>query len=208
MARPSLIGASLIALITLGSVSAALAQPAQTPPATGAAPKGPAPSMQAPAAPTQAPTPGPSPSGQQPGNVKESHGAWSVICDRPAGASAEQCALMQNVIAEDRPEVGLSVVVLKTADRKARILRILAPLGVLLKDGMELYVDNNNIGRAYFTSCFSEGCYVEVEIDEELMRILRAGKNAVFALRESSDQDRVGIPVELNGFGPGYDALP
>ncbi|WP_080955380.1 invasion associated locus B family protein [Neorhizobium galegae] len=165
----------------------------------------------------QAPRPAPNgaqtqqPPGQQaqpPGNVRENHGAWSIICDRPAGASADQCALMQNVIAEDRPEVGLSVVVLKTADRKARILRILAPLGVLLKDGMELYVDNNNIGRAYFTRCFSEGCYVEVEIDEELMRILRAGKAAVFALRESADQDRVGIPIELTGFGEGYDALP
>jgi len=145
---------------------------------------------------------------QQPGTIRSNHGAWSVICDTPAGASAEQCALMQNVIAEDRPEVGLSVVVLKTADRKAKILRILAPLGVLLKDGMELYVDGNNIGRAYFTRCFSEGCYVEVEIDEELMKILRAGKNAVFALRESADQDRVGIPIELAGFGEGYDKLP
>jgi invasion protein IalB len=145
---------------------------------------------------------------QQPGSVRSNHGAWSVICDKPAGATAEQCALMQNVIAEDRPEVGLSVVVLKTADRKARILRILAPLGVLLKDGMELFVDGNNIGRAYFTRCFSEGCYVEVEIDEELMKILRAGKAAVFALRESADQDRVGIPIELAGFGEGYDTLP
>lgn len=145
---------------------------------------------------------------QQPGTVRENHGAWSILCDKPAGATTEQCALMQNVIADDRPEVGLSVVVLKTADRKARILRILAPLGVLLKDGMELYVDNNNIGRAYFTRCFSEGCYVEVEIDEDLMRILRAGKNAVFALREAVDQDRVGIPIELSGFGEGYDALP
>ncbi|MCL6706194.1 invasion associated locus B family protein [Pseudomonas sp. R2.Fl] len=144
----------------------------------------------------------------QPGTIRSNHGAWSVICDTPAGSTVEQCALMQNVIAEDRPEVGLSVVVLKTADRKARILRILAPLGVLLKDGMELYVDNNNIGRAYFTRCFSEGCYVEVEIDEELMKILRAGNSAVFALRESADQDRVGIPIELTGFGEGYDALP
>jgi invasion protein IalB len=178
----------------------------------------PSPSQAAPLAPSARPAPktgesqpaAPQPGqpGQPPGNVKESHGAWSIICDRPAGASADQCALMQNVIAEDRPEVGLSVVVLKTADRKARILRILAPLGVLLKDGMELYVDNNNIGRAYFTRCFSEGCYVEVEIDEDLMRILRAGKNAVFALRESADQDRVGIPIELTGFGEGYDALP
>jgi invasion protein IalB len=70
-------------------------------------------------------------SGGTPGTVKSNHGAWSIVCDKPAGASAEQCALMQNVIAEDRPEVGLSVVVLKTADRKAKILRVLAPLGVL-----------------------------------------------------------------------------
>ena len=147
---------------------------------------------------------------QQPpkGTVKSTHGSWSIVCDTPAGATAEQCAMMQNVVAEDRPEVGLSVVVLKTADRKSRILRILAPLGVLLKDGMELYIDNNNIGRAYFTRCFSEGCYVEVDIDDELLKVLRAGKAAVFALRESVDQDRVGIPIELTGFAEGYDALP
>jgi invasion protein IalB len=166
------------------------------------------PAAPAPQAPAEERAPQSAPPQQPPGTVRGNHGAWSIICDRPAGASAEQCALMQNVIADDRPEVGLSFVVLKTADRKAKILRILAPLGVLLKDGMELYVDNNNIGRAYFTRCFSEGCYVEVEIDDELMRILRAGKNAVFALRESVDQDRVGIPIELNGFAEGYDALP
>ena len=190
-----LLSACLAAAMAASSLPA-LAQQAPTPqPSPGA---------------TQNPAqrPAPQPSAQQPGNVRANHGAWSVICDKPAGASVEQCALMQNVIAEDRPEVGLSVVVLKTADRKSKILRILAPLGVLLKDGMELYVDNNNIGRAYFTRCFSEGCYVEVEIDDELMRILRAGKNAVFALRESVDQARVGIPVELAGFAQGYDALP
>ncbi|MEN3147013.1 invasion associated locus B family protein [Neorhizobium sp. IRAMC:178] len=216
MGRPSLICAGLAVMLAAAVSLPALAQQPQP----GPRPAAPQPAPQ----PTQGAKPGPQPprpatngaqaqqpSGQQaqpPGNVRENHGAWSIICDRPAGASADQCALMQNVIAEDRPEVGLSVVVLKTADRKARILRILAPLGVLLKDGMELYVDNNNIGRAYFTRCFSEGCYVEVEIDEELMRILRAGKAAVFALRESADQDRVGIPIELTGFGPGYDALP
>lgn len=202
MGRPPLLRAYLAAMLAAAAALPAFAQQ----PAPGPGPR-PAPSEQRlPATPKPGDT-GQIP-GQQPGTVRENHGAWSIICDKPAGASAEQCALMQNVIAEDRPEVGLSVVVLKTADRKSKILRILAPLGVLLKDGMELYVDSNNIGRAYFTRCFSEGCYVEVEIDDELMRILRAGKNAVFALRESADQDRVGIPIELNGFAPGYDALP
>ncbi|MGW9232661.1 invasion associated locus B family protein [Pseudorhizobium sp. NPDC055634] len=193
MGRSPIIAACLAAVLAGSALSAQAQQPAAPAPGTEAPP-----SSQDRVA----------PSGQPPGAVRSNHGAWSIICDRPAGASAEQCALMQNVIAEDRPEVGLSVVVLKTADRKAKILRILAPLGVLLKDGMELYVDNNNIGRAYFTRCFSEGCYVEVEIDDELMRILRAGKSAVFALRESVDQDRVGIPIELTGFAAGYDALP
>ncbi|WP_105401976.1 invasion associated locus B family protein [Neorhizobium sp. T7_12] len=216
MGRPSLICAGLAVMLAAAVSLPAFAQQPQPGPRPAAPQPAPVPAPGAKPGP-QAPRPAPNggqaqqPPGQQaqpPGNVRENHGAWSIICDRPAGASADQCALMQNVIAEDRPEVGLSVVVLKTADRKARILRILAPLGVLLKDGMELYVDNNNIGRAYFTRCFSEGCYVEVEIDEELMRILRAGKAAVFALRESADQDRVGIPIELTGFGPGYDALP
>lgn len=213
MGRPHRLAVCL-ALMLAGAMSlpAAAQQPGPRPtPGTAAQPAPQPPSPKPAPAPgsTQQPAPQtPGQPGAPAGNIKESHGAWSIICDRPAGASVDQCALMQNVIAEDRPEVGLSVVVLKTADRKAKILRILAPLGVLLKDGMELYVDNNNIGRAYFTRCFTEGCYVEVEIDDELMRILRAGKNAVFALRESVDQDRVGIPIELTGFGEGYDALP
>ncbi len=211
MGRPSLIRASLAAMLVTAVSLPAYAQqpgPRPTPQSSQGSTSPTAPQPPGPAQSVPGVQPQPAPKPQPPGNVRENHGAWSIICDRPAGASAEQCALMQNVIAEDRPEVGLSVVVLKTADRKAKILRILAPLGVLLKDGMELYVDNNNIGRAYFTRCFSEGCYVEVEIDDELMRILRAGKNAVFALRESADQDRVGIPIELSGFSPGYDALP
>lgn len=191
------LSAAILAVLTpvVLSVSPALAQAPQT-----------GEKQQRPTATQQAPASQSSPAA--PGTVRESHGAWSILCDKPAGSSVEQCAMMQNVIADDRPEVGLSVVVLKTVDRKARILRILAPLGVLLKDGMDLFVDGNNIGRAYFTRCFSEGCYVEVEIDDELLKILRAGKSAVFALRESVDQDRVGIPIELKGFSEGYDALP
>ncbi|MEY9198161.1 invasion protein IalB [Sinorhizobium fredii] len=142
-----------------------------------------------------------------PGTVKSNHGAWSIVCDQPAGASAEQCALMQNVIAEDRPEVGLSVVVLKTADRKAKILRVLAPLGVLLPNGLGLNVDGKDIGRAYFVRCFSDGCYAEVVLEDELLKTMRAGGTATFIVFQSPEEG-IGIPVDLKGFGEGYDALP
>ena len=146
---------------------------------------------------------------QQPqaGTVRSTHGAWSIICDTPGGATTEQCALMQNVIAEDRPEGGLSVVVLRTADDRAEILRVLAPLGVLLPNGLGLNVDGNDIGRAYFVRCFQDGCYAEVILEQQLLDTSRNGEAATFIVFQTPEEG-IGIPVDLEGFGAGFDALP
>ncbi|KXF78378.1 hypothetical protein ATN84_00810 [Paramesorhizobium deserti] len=144
---------------------------------------------------------------QQKGTMRSQHGAWSILCDTPAGAKTEQCALIQNVVAADRPELGLSVVVLKTADNKARILRVLAPLGVLLPNGLGLNVDGKDIGRAYFVRCFEDGCYAEVILEDQLIQTLRNGKAATFIVFQTPEEG-IGIPVELQGFGEGFDALP
>ncbi|MCO6048543.1 invasion associated locus B family protein [Mesorhizobium sp. RP14(2022)] len=177
------------------SVGAALAQqpaPAQQPRAQQPAPAAPA----------------PAPQGQpQAGQVRATHGAWSIICDTPAGASSEQCAMMQNVVAEDRPEVGLSVVVLRTADNKAEILRVLAPLGVLLPNGLGLNVDGKDIGRAYFVRCFGDGCYAEVILEKQLIDTFSNGKSATFIVFQTPEEG-IGIPVALNGFKEGFAALP
>src|SRR5690606_13134257 len=146
---------------------------------------------------------------QQPqsGTVRSTHGAWSVICDTPPGATAEQCVMMQNVVAEDRPEMGLSVVVLRTADNKAEILRVLAPLGVLLPNGLGLNVDGNDIGRAYFVRCFQDGCYAEVILEQPLIDTLSNGTSATFIVFQTPEEG-IGIPVDLNGFKDGFAALP
>ncbi|WP_062011261.1 invasion associated locus B family protein [Aureimonas sp. AU4] len=145
--------------------------------------------------------------GAQTGTVKSQHGAWAVVCDQPAGAAGEQCALLQNVVAEDRPEVGLSVLVLKTADGRAQILRVLAPLGILLPNGLGLYVDNKDIGRAQFVRCFEDGCYAEVILEDNLRQTLSTGKSATFIVFQTPEEG-IGIPVDLNGFADGFAALP
>ncbi|MEZ5810741.1 MAG: invasion associated locus B family protein [Rhizobiaceae bacterium] len=146
-------------------------------------------------------------SAQPKGDVRSEHGAWSIICDTPAGSSGEQCAMMQNVVAEDRPEVGLSVVVLRTADNKAEILRVLAPLGVLLPNGLGLNVDGKDIGRAYFVRCFQDGCYAEVILEKQLLDTLKAGSSATFIVFQTPEEG-IGIPVDLTGFADGFAALP
>ena len=145
------------------------------------------------------------------GTVKSRHGAWAVVCDHPAGASDEQCALLQNVVSDERPELSLSVVALKTADGKARILRVLAPLGVLLPlpdYGLGLIIDSKSVGRTQFTRCFSDGCYAEVPLDDTLLKLLTDGKEAVFTFFQSAEPNGgIGISVDLKGFREGFDAL-
>lgn len=141
------------------------------------------------------------------GAVKSSHGAWSMVCETPPGASSEQCALMQNVVAQDRSEVGLSVVILRTADRKSEIMRVLAPLGVLLPNGLGLNVDGKDIGRAYFVRCFQDGCYAEVVLEGQLLEDLKKGGTATFIVFQTPEEG-IGIPVDLTGFSEGYTKIP
>jgi invasion protein IalB len=140
------------------------------------------------------------------GTVKQTAGDWQIRCDTPPGAKSEQCALVQSVTAEDRPNVGLSIIVLKLADNENRLLRVLAPLGVLLPAGLGLRIDDAEIGRAGFVRCLPDGCVAEVVMDENLITKLRTGKNAVFIIFQTPEEG-IGIPVSLNGFGPGFDGL-
>jgi invasion protein IalB len=141
------------------------------------------------------------------GTVRSVHDDWQIRCENTPGAQNEQCALFQSVVAEDRANVGLTVLVLKTADAKSRLMRIQAPLGVLLPAGLGLKIDNVDVGRAGFVRCLPRGCYAEVVMDDELIKKLRNGTSATFFIFQTPEEG-IGFPVSLKGFGAGYDKLP
>jgi invasion protein IalB len=141
------------------------------------------------------------------GVVRSVHGDWQIRCDTPPGAQSEQCALIQSVTAEDRPNVGLTVIVLKTADQKSRLMRVLAPLGVLLPSGLGLKIDQTDVGRAGFVRCLPNGCVAEVVMDDKLVGQLKSGQLATFIIFQTPEEG-IGIPLSLSGFGAGFDKLP
>ena len=141
------------------------------------------------------------------GVVKAKHGDWETRCETPPGATKEQCALIQSVAAEDRPNISLVVIVLKTADGKSRLLRVVAPLGVLLPSGLGLKVDQVDIGRAGFVRCLPTGCIAEVTMEDKLIDQLSGGTNATFIIFQTPEEG-IGIPLTLAGFKEGFAALP
>jgi invasion protein IalB len=135
--------------------------------------------------------------------VRETHGAWQVSCRTPPGAKEEKCALVQSVTAEDRPNVGLTVVFYKAVGEDKKLLRVVVPLGVLLPTGLGLKIDGQDVGNAPFLKCGKRGCVAEVVLQDEVIAKMKTCWTAIFIIFDTPEAG-IGIPVSLQGFG---DAL-
>lgn len=139
-------------------------------------------------------------------DIKATHGAWQLRCGQPPGARQEKCALVQSVKAEDRPNVSITVIFLHSYDGKNRILRIIAPLGVLLPTGLGLKIDNVDVGHAPFLKCGPVGCVAEVVANDDLLAKMKTGTNAVFIIFQTPEFG-IGVPISLAGFSDGLTQL-
>ena len=135
------------------------------------------------------------------------HGDWQLRCDQIPGQPTEQCSLVQTVVAQDQDNLRLIVIALVTREAEPRrILRIVAPLGVLLTQGLGLRIDETDIGAADFVRCVPNGCIAESVIGDVLFQRLRTGGTATFFVFQTPEVGN-GIPVSLRGFAEGFDAL-
>jgi invasion protein IalB len=150
------------------------------------------------------------------GVTKATFHDWRLRCDTPPGASAEQCILYQNIADEQRPDINIVVVVVNVSDpgtrddkgRMARktLLRVIAPLGVLLPRGLGLKIDDKEIGSTGFARCLTNGCVAEVELDQPLIDQLSKGRTATFIIFQSENEGR-GLPLSLAGLAEGLGRL-
>ena len=157
-------------------------------------------------------TPGPSaaqeavsPDGPD-GSVKAQHGDWQIVCKPPPpGAKNEVCALVQSVTAEDRENVGLTVYFQRFSNG-TRVLRVFAPLGVLLPPGIGLKIDDVDVGHAPFLRCHTFACYAQVTVEDDLVQRMSSGKTAIFIIFQTEEAG-IGIPMSLAGFRDALNAL-
>jgi invasion protein IalB len=135
---------------------------------------------------------------QAQGTLKQKYGDWQHRCDRPNPAGPEQCILIQNVL--DQSDLNLAVAV------RRPVLRVIAPLGILLPRGLGLKIDDREIGSTGFVRCLESGCVAEVDMDSALIEGFKRGKTALFAVFLTPEEGR-GLPVTLPGFEQGFAQL-
>ncbi len=139
--------------------------------------------------------------------VTDKHGAWETRCETPPGAATQQCAIVQSVVDEDRPNITLVIIALKTADHKSRLLRVIAPLGVLIPTGLGLKLDQDDFGRMSFVRCLPNGCVAEVVLEDKVLERMMTAKTMTLILFQTPEEG-IGVPASLAGFKEGFEQLP
>jgi invasion protein IalB len=152
-------------------------------------------------------------------------GDWSLRCEPYSAASSissvsmtmappkESCALMQSFADEKRPELTLTVMILRHLDTGKFILRVLAPLNVNLIRRLGLKIDKVDLGRADFTRCDRMGCLADVPFDDMLFNQFKSGQIGVFTYFMAGrdmlpNGEGVGFPLNLVGFDAGMASIP
>ena len=148
-------------------------------------------------------------------SVRGSYADWSLRCEAGAGGggSRENCALVQTLADDKRPDMVLSVLVVRTSEmNKGLLLRVVTPLNVNLLGRLGLKIDALDVGRAAFSRCDRFGCLAEVPFDETLINQFKTGKTAIFSYFVAGKdgvmvKEGVGFPLSLAGFDEGMQAL-
>jgi invasion protein IalB len=159
------------------------------------------------------------------GVVRGNFNDWELRCEQQQGRE-EQCILYQNVADEKDASINIVAVVLRISDAapaagapaRKPVLRVIAPLGVLLPRGLGLRIESateksadgkpvvKDIGSTGFVKCVPSGCVAEVEIDDKLHNELKNGSTATFIIFDKPNEGR-GLPLALNGYERGLEAL-
>ena len=81
------------------------------------------------------------------------------------------------------------------------------PLGVDLRSGMVLRVDNYEEIKAPYLRCTNAGCDVQVELTAELVAQLKKGLKLQVGFRPFGSSKTVVIDASLKGFTRAFDRL-
>jgi invasion protein IalB len=85
-----------------------------------------------------------------------------------------------------------------------RVFQITVPSGRLIPAGIKLRVDDKQETTLPYLYCFPQSCIAEVKLDDELVKILKAGGK--LTVTSTNVQQRPNpIEVSLNGFTAAYD---
>ena len=145
----------------------------------------------------QTSAPAPAAAGNQQ-SIQTADTGWQTICRPSAKDRAKQdCSVVHETFtANDR--LRIAAIELVKGD-KGRVMVLSAPMGVSLKDGIEITVDGANNQQASFTGCQNNGCFASLDISDKTLDVIKKGKSLAVSFADAQGS-KVKADIALVGF--------
>lgn len=136
----------------------------------------------------------------------ESFEKWTLGCT--SDEAALRCEMVQTLIAAQtgRAIIRLSVPGATGAEDGNRILRIRAPLGVLLAPGIRLSAASIDVALPY-NVCDTQGCYATLPIDTTTVRAFELAETGDLIFRMAGGEQPLTATMSFEGFSDALNAL-
>jgi invasion protein IalB len=129
---------------------------------------------------------------------------WTKVCGKDQAANKEVCYTTRDFSAEagKPPVLALAVYDIKGDDTK--IIRMLMPIGLMLRPGFRFVVDDGQPTEGAYEICFPNGCFAEAKVKTALVDTMKKGTTMNVSVRNQGNAEVV-FSVPLAGFGKAFD---
>ena len=134
-------------------------------------------------------------------------GAWTKICTLPPGTPNIQCEVVQNVRAQNRPDIAFRVTLYKLPKNQGTLMRVFVPIRVELRLGVGIKIDNKDMGKMEYRRCLGDNCVAEAFLKDNDLKAFLDGKMATYFIF-TTPEEGVGGMIDLNGLKDAYNSLP
>ncbi len=133
-------------------------------------------------------------------------GDWSIHCVEQQKKDRPGCFLYQNLFDKKQKKLVMRIAIGFLEKKNEPVAMLTLPLGVGLRAGVLIKIDDNKGGEAPYEYCDRVGCRVTMKLAEEVVKSMREGKtmNISFA---TIQRQKVTVPVSLKGFDKAYEQV-
>lgn len=129
---------------------------------------------------------------------------WTKVCGRDQASNKEICYTTRDFSAQaDQPPV-LAVAIYDIKGDDTRIVRLLMPVGLMLRPGFRIAVDKGQTLEGNFEICFPNGCFAETKVKGAIIDQLKKGTVMTVDVKNQVN-NLVTFAVPLAGFGKAFD---
>lgn len=132
---------------------------------------------------------------------------WTKVCGKDQAANKEICYTTRDFSAQaDQPPV-LALAIYEIKGEDTRIVRLLMPVGLMLRPGFRFSVDKGEAQSGGFEICFPNGCFAEAKVKGSVIGELKKGSNLNVSVKNQVNNE-ITFAVPLTGFAKAFDGPP